>query len=101
MFKLNRYAILATTFVLVLSTLSIAGAAEFSIKEEASGDIAILIDGELFTRYVTTDEITNKCYFWPVIGPNGENMTRAWPMEDGLPESGSDARRRCQSRWLA
>ncbi len=77
-----RYNLLALALVSILSTLSIASAATFSIEREQSGDIAILIDGELFTRYVTSDEVTNKCYFWPVIGPGGAKMTRAYPMED-------------------
>lgn len=57
-------------------------AAEFSIQEESNGDIAIQIDGKLFTRYVTSDKNTNKCYFWPVIGPGEAKMTRSYPMED-------------------
>ncbi len=71
--------VLASAFSWGVST---ASAAQFSIDREASGDIAILIDGELFTRYVTSDDETNKCYFWPVIGPGGVKMTRAFPMED-------------------
>jgi hypothetical protein len=56
--------------------------AEFSIEQESSGDIAIHIDGQLFTRYVTTDKVTNKCYFWPIVGPGGMKMTRAYPTQD-------------------
>jgi len=73
---------LAIACSLILSTLSYVDAAEFSIEAEPSGDIAVSIDGELFTRYVTTDEVTNKCYFWPIIGPGGTKMTRAYPMEN-------------------
>ncbi|MEK6237531.1 MAG: PmoA family protein, partial [Planctomycetales bacterium] len=67
---------------IVLAAIPNAEGAEFSIVQEKSGDIAIHIDGELFTRYVTTDKVTNKCYFWPVIGPNGVKMTRGYPMEN-------------------
>lgn len=56
--------------------------ADFKIQQEPSGDIAIHIDGELFTRYVVSDKETNKCYFWPIIGPGGAKMTRAFPMKD-------------------
>lgn len=80
--KINHRMILVAIFGSALSTLSIASATEFSIKREDSGDITINIDGELFTRYVTTDQVTNKCYFWPVIGPGGSQMTRAFPMKD-------------------
>ena len=77
MFKQLLLVLIATG-----ALISNADAAGFSIKHEESGDIAILIDGELFTRYVTSDKETNKCYFWPVIGPGGVKMTRAFPMKD-------------------
>ncbi len=82
MFQIIRPVVLGVAFSLALPTLSIAGAAEFSIEREDLGDIAVQIDGKLFTRYVTTDTVTNKCYFWPVIGPGGALMTRAFPMKD-------------------
>ena len=78
MTRINLLALAAIT----LATTPITQAADFSVKREESGDIAINIDGELFTRYVTTDDVTNKCYFWPVIGPGGVKMTRAFPMKN-------------------
>jgi hypothetical protein len=56
-------------------------AAEFTIKEEADG-ISVMIDGKLFTKYITGDKATNKPYFYPVIGPTGKAMTRSYPMDD-------------------
>ncbi len=56
-------------------------AAEFSIDQEPDG-VVVKIDGELFTKYVTGDAGTNKPYFYPVIGPTGKEMTRAYPMKD-------------------
>ena len=82
MFKINHCIIFGVVIGVSLATLSNINAAEFSIKREKSGDIAIHIDGKLFTRYVTTDKATNKCYFWPIIGPGGAKMTRAYPMQD-------------------
>lgn len=58
-----------------------ATAAEFAIEEE-DGAIAILIDGELFTRYVVGDEQSNMPYFYPVIGPGGKAVTRSFPMKE-------------------
>ncbi len=55
-------------------------AAEFSVETEKDG-IVIKIDNKLFTKYVTDGE-ANKPYFWPLIGPTGKSMTRAFPMED-------------------
>jgi len=65
-------------FLLAAGTLH---AGEFTIKEEADG-VTVRIDGELFTKYITGDDATNKPYFYPVIGPTGKAMTRAYPMED-------------------
>lgn len=68
---------------LVSLTCSPANAAEdepsgkMSVTEEADG-VTVNIDGELFTRYLTNSE--NKPVLWPVIGPTGEPMTRAWPV---------------------
>jgi hypothetical protein len=78
--KSSLVAPVALVLALVISTT--ADAAEFSIVKEKSGDIVVNIDGKLFTRYVTTDKITNKCYFWPIIGPGQTKMTRAFPMQD-------------------
>ena len=54
MFRINQQLVLFCTFVSALSMLSTADATGFSIEREDSGDIAIHIDGELFTRYATT-----------------------------------------------
>ncbi|MEM1295225.1 MAG: PmoA family protein [Verrucomicrobiota bacterium] len=55
-------------------------AAEFSIQTVDDG-VEVSIDGALFTKY-HFGEGTNKPYFWPVIGPSGKEMTRAYPMKD-------------------
>jgi len=73
---------LPVVFGIFLSAVPFASADEFSVKREDSGDIAVHIDGKLFTRYVTSDNVTNKCYFWPIVGPGGVQMTRAFPMKD-------------------
>ncbi|MEM7013208.1 MAG: PmoA family protein [Verrucomicrobiota bacterium] len=69
------------TLVLWFAGILAVQAAEFSVVEEEDG-IVINIDGKLFTKYVTGDEISNKPYFYPVIGPGGAEMTRAFPMKD-------------------
>jgi Methane oxygenase PmoA len=38
-------------------------------------------DGKLVSRYHYRDAAAQKPYFWPVIGPKGTSMTRAFPME--------------------
>ena len=76
-----RLSFLAAAVGLLCSP-AILPAAELKFVTEDSGDIAVLIDGNLFTRYVVSDEKTNKTYFWPLIGPTGKEVTRAYPMED-------------------
>ncbi|PAW60535.1 MAG: hypothetical protein B9S36_07885 [Verrucomicrobiia bacterium Tous-C2TDCM] len=70
-------------FPLALLSLFVSplAAAELSIDRQPDG-VVIKIDGELFTKYVTGDPKTNKPYFYPVIGPGGEEMTRSYPMRD-------------------
>lgn len=77
--KLPLPPLIAT--VLGLALPSGALAAEFAV-EKADDGIVIKIDGKLFTKYVTGDTVGNKPYFYPVIGPTGKGMTRAYPMED-------------------
>jgi hypothetical protein len=55
------------------------------VKLTRDGDvIAVTIDNELFTAYHYAD--ADRPYFYPVIGPTGENVTRHWPMKDGVGE---------------
>lgn len=39
--------------------------------------------GELVTAYQTGQDLP-KPYFYPLIGPTGENVTRHWPMREGV-----------------
>ncbi len=55
-----------------------AGAAEFSVKKHDRG-VTVEIDGKLFTEYLI--ETGPKPILWPIIGPTGVAMTRAFPME--------------------
>lgn len=51
-----------------------------------STDIEIRIAGKLFTRY-TTQSGPNKPFFYPILTPEGANITRRWPMEQTTDES--------------
>jgi arylsulfatase A-like enzyme len=48
--------------------------------------ITIQYDGKLVSRYHFRDQEARKPYFWPVIGPTGKPMTRAFPMENVVGE---------------
>jgi hypothetical protein len=53
-----------------------------SVAHDRSG-VTVEADGKLFATYVIDQ--ANKPYLWPVVGPTGRPMTRAFPMQD-LPE---------------
>ena len=55
-----------------------SSASQFQISEDEDG-FTIEVSGELFARYITSS--ANKPYFWPIIGPTGRPMTRAFPMK--------------------
>ncbi len=64
------------TTLLTLTFDSLAGG--FSVGTTKDG-VTIKFEGALFTRYVIGQ--SNKPFIWPIIGPNGNEVTRAFPME--------------------
>jgi hypothetical protein len=44
--------------------------------------LEVRIDGQVFTRYVTDPGTGNKPFLWPVVGPTGVEMSRAYPMAE-------------------
>ena len=65
--------------VLPLFCVAVHGAdADFAVEKTDRG-VTVKYKGELFTEYVIKE--ANKPYLWPVIGPTGKAMTRAYPMK--------------------
>lgn len=64
--------------------------------ERAPDALVVKIDGELFLRYVFRAE--QKPYCWPIIGPTGARITRAYPMEE-VPGEDDDHRHQ-RSMWF-
>lgn len=50
--------------------------------------LRVAIDGEVFTEWRHQDWVGP--YLYPVIGPNGENVTRHFPMKPGVPGEDAD-----------
>lgn len=71
----------ALAFCFVSASFELYGA-EFTVEENEHG-VTVKIDGELFTNYLITSEDPRlpKPILWPVIGPTGKPVTRAFPME--------------------
>ncbi|QDV25219.1 DUF6807 domain-containing protein [Aureliella helgolandensis] len=83
MFHLQRSRparLLAIAACLLLCTAGLHAEEGFSISCKAS-KVTISYNGELVTNYLFRDSDARKPYFWPVIGPTGKSMTRAFPME--------------------
>ncbi|MFT4688669.1 MAG: DUF6807 family protein [Verrucomicrobiia bacterium] len=76
-------ALIAFQFV-VPTTLP---AAEVRLTE-LDDRIRVEIGGQLFTEWRHKEWLGP--YFYPVIGPNGEGITRNYPMKDGVPHEAQD-----------
>lgn len=62
-------------------------AAEVKLTER-DDRIRVEIDGRLFTEWRHKEWLGP--YFYPVIGPNGQGITRNYPMKDGVPHEAQD-----------
>lgn len=74
----HRYGVAALTVMALFAVQATAG--ESIQVAEADGAVEVKIGDELFTRYNYTG--VERPYFYPVIGPTGDNVTRHWPMDD-------------------
>ena len=82
--KLYRITIRACTLLLLLEGFSAGSYADdhlpkLSFTQESDG-VTILIDGQVFTRYLVRSG--SRPVLWPIHGPTGEPMTRAYPVDD-------------------
>lgn len=73
--------------------ISSANAADVEIRrdltyEAKDGFVDILKDGKLVARYVYKD--TPRPYIYPLYAPNGEMITRNYPMKSGMPGESTD-----------
>jgi hypothetical protein len=71
--------VLVPCFAFWLGTLAVSAAGEITVQQHP-GRVTVNIDGKLFTEYLTT--IGTKPILWPIIGPSGAPMTRAYPMQE-------------------
>jgi hypothetical protein len=62
-------------------------AAEVELKQTEKG-VEVTLDGKPFTTYIFNSGF--KPILWPVIGPTGKEMTRAWPLREGNPDEKTD-----------
>lgn len=67
----------ALAFVFAAAVSAHAGT--FTLEKTATGGAIVKLDGKFFTEYVVDQ--ANKTYLWPIIGPDGTDMTRSYPMK--------------------
>jgi hypothetical protein len=63
-----------------------AGSVDIRVRPD---HVDFLVGKDLVTRYHTGPDLA-KPYFWPVHGPGGLPLTRAWPMEKATPGGSTD-----------
>jgi hypothetical protein len=64
-----------------------AAAADIVVEKTDSG-VNVKVGDQPFATYVFQSKV--KPILWPIIGPTGKEMTRAWPMREGNPEEKKD-----------
>lgn len=62
-------------------------ASEFKLKKE-KGTVTVMRDGKPLTTY--HEKSGAKPVLWPLLGPGGEKLTRAFPMEEGVAGEAAD-----------
>jgi len=84
---MTRYMTVAV-ILQVAFLISVSQSAEFTVEKE-DGGVAVKRDGKLVTRY--HEKSGAKPILWPLIGPNGNEVTRSYPMmKDGKPDERKD-----------
>lgn len=84
-----RFYILFITFTPCLSKAQTVGKFNGGWSIRGTDPIMIFHGGNHVTSYHSGSE-AGKPYFYPVIGPSGENMTRHWPMKEGFEDEAED-----------
>ncbi len=71
----HRVILLAVSSVFATAT----HAGELAASKE-DGSVRVTVDGAVFTAYHY--EAADRPFFYPLIAPTGDNITRHWPMKD-------------------
>lgn len=79
----SRIGGLVTIVLTAVGMASTCLAARFDVRATPHG-AAVTIDGQPFATYVVDE--ANKPFLWPVHGPGGVEMTRAFPMRQDADE---------------
>jgi Family of unknown function (DUF6807) len=85
----NRFVIFGQliSFSIIFFALANISIAQVTVEKSPNGAI-VKIDGQLFTEYLI--DSGGKPILWPIIGPTGQPMTRAFPMSKNDPKEKTD-----------
>lgn len=59
-----------------------------TVQDKEGPTVQVLLDGKVFTEYWYQD--VPRPFLYPVIGPNGEGVTRSFPMKDSVADEPQD-----------
>ena len=80
-------AFVAVAAIVAVGSVQAADTPRLSVTQHEDR-VTVNIDGQLFTEYLTCSG--RRPVLWPVIGPTGKPMTRAYPMGDLKPGESND-----------
>jgi hypothetical protein len=83
-----RFTFLIAALMLVFAFAARIATAADIVVEKIDGGVKVKVGDQPFTTYVFESRV--KPILWPVIGPTGKEMTRAWPMRPGNPDEKTD-----------
>ncbi len=93
---MNRLTIATATCLGCLLLIPAKVRAEVTVEPSDRGQV-VKIDGKMFTEYLT--KAGHSPALWPVIGPTGKPMTRAYPQGESV-EGGTNDHPHHQSIWF-
>ncbi|MEX2175319.1 MAG: PmoA family protein [Pirellulaceae bacterium] len=79
---------LVLLFVLMVLGLVVPAQAENIAVKKIEGGVVVTAGDKPFATYVFQSGV--KPIVWPILGPTGKEMTRAWPMREGNPDEKTD-----------
>jgi len=78
---------LSILVLFLVAGLAATARGEVTLKKTDTG-VEVAIDGKPFTTYIFNSGF--KPILWPVLGPTGKEMTRAWPLRKDNPMEATD-----------
>jgi hypothetical protein len=82
-----RFALALLLCAIFSLAFSLPSRADVGVKKTAE-TVEVTLDGQPFATYVFNSGF--KPIIWPIIGPTGKEMTRAWPMRKDDPTEKTD-----------